>query len=334
MPGPVWLRPGIGGLFLGLFCLPIIWWVSLQTGKPGSGVGLLGGGSGLVQTAITGASWLGAGWYTIALLTGLAVAKMIATSMTIGSGGSAGDFAPSLAIGGLLGGAFGHLASIVLSDATIDPGAFALVGMGVFYGGLAHVPLSSVILVCEMAGSYDLLVPLMLAQGVAFVLLRNRSIYEAQIADPMNSPVHLAEQHVDPLRGIRVAQAVDLSRGFQTFHPALPIAQVAQIARGAPGQKIFPVLNDDRHLVGVITWSTVATAASDLEFMSWLIAMDIMQAPVSVSPQGSLSEAVSLMTSSGLRELPVMNEHRQVEALLTQEDILQFFARSVAPQAE
>ena len=62
--------------------------------------------------------------------------------------------------------------------------------MGTFYGGVAHVPLSSLVLVCELAGSYDLLVPLMLAEGIAFVALRRKSLYRAQVATQRDSPVH------------------------------------------------------------------------------------------------------------------------------------------------
>ena len=69
----------------------------------------------------------------------LCLAKIVASSLTIGSGGSAGDFAPSLVIGGLFGGAFGRAAQLLLGDPRIDPGAFALVAMGTFYGGIAHV---------------------------------------------------------------------------------------------------------------------------------------------------------------------------------------------------
>ena len=91
--------------------------------------------------------------------------------------GQRGDFGPSLVMGGLFGGAFGRAAALLLHDPRIDPGAFALVGMGTFYGGIAHVPISSLVMVCELAGSYDLLVPLMLAEGIAFVALRKRSLY-------------------------------------------------------------------------------------------------------------------------------------------------------------
>ena len=169
LPIPRWARPGLGGLALGVFCVPIILFVGWRVAQPGQGLGLLGGGYGAVQLAISGSAGCRSGGRASALLAGLCLAKIIASSLTIGSGGSAGDFAPSLVIGGLFGGAFGRAAQMLLNDPHIEPGAFALVAMGTFYGGIAHVPLSSLVLVCELAGSYDLLVPLMLAEGIAFV---------------------------------------------------------------------------------------------------------------------------------------------------------------------
>ncbi len=128
---------------------------------PGCGLGILGGGYGAAQLAITGMSWFPGGWRGVELLLLLAVIKGVATCLTVGTGGSAGDFGPSLVIGGIFGGAFGRAAQLLLHDPRIDPGAFALVGMGTFYGGLAHVPIASLVMTCELAGSYDLLVPLM-----------------------------------------------------------------------------------------------------------------------------------------------------------------------------
>ncbi len=175
---PEWLRPGLGGLLLGLFA----WGLLVTVAEPRGlrGIGLLGGGYGLVQSAITGAPWLGITWAAVALLTMLFFAKALATSLTIGSGGSAGDFAPSMAMGGVLGGAVGRAAALLLGDPRLDPGAFVLVGMASFYGGIAHVPLSAMVMVCELAGNYDLLPPLMLAMGISFVLLRRWSLYGAQ----------------------------------------------------------------------------------------------------------------------------------------------------------
>lgn len=177
-----WLKPALGALGLGALVVPLLWAAGEWLGTPARGLGLLGGGYGLVQASVSGAGWLGDGWRAVGLLAALAVVKGVATSLTVGSGGSAGDFAPSMAMGGILGGAFGRAAQLLFPAAGLDPGAFALVGMGAFYGGIAHAPLAALVMVCELAGTYDLLVPAMLAQGIAFVALRRVSLYHSQKA--------------------------------------------------------------------------------------------------------------------------------------------------------
>src|SRR4029453_4628331 len=214
---PRWARPGLGGLALGVFCVPIIWLVGVRLAQPGQGLGLLGGGYGAVQLAISGSDWLPVGWAGVGLLAGLCLATIVASSLTIGSGGSAGDFAPSLVIGGLFGGAFGRAAQMLLNDPRIEPGAFALVAMGTFYGGIAHVPLSSLVLVCELAGSYDLLVPLMLAEGVAFVILRRTDLYHAQVRSRFDSPAHAGDGTLDVLKALRAGPTVPRGREFVTL---------------------------------------------------------------------------------------------------------------------
>lgn len=185
---PDHFRPAIGAAFLGVFTVALVFAISKALGGPMRGFGLLGGGYGLVQVAITNAPWLGKGWVAVAFFAGMMVAKAIATSFTVGSGGSAGDFAPSMAMGGLIGGAFGRAARLIFDDPRIDPGAFVLVGMGAFYGGIAHVPLAALVMVCELAGTYDLLVPAMLAQGIAFIALRQHSLYHSQRKMPRSVP--------------------------------------------------------------------------------------------------------------------------------------------------
>jgi CIC family chloride channel protein len=198
LPLPGWAKPAAGGLALGIFAVPLVALVGWQIGQPGQGLGLLGGGYGAVQLAISGASFLPGGWAAVALFGGLCLAKLFASSLTIGTGGSAGDFAPALVIGGLFGGAFGRVVQLLSNDPRINPAAFALIAMGTFYGGLAHAPLSSLIIVCELAGSYDLLVPLMLAEGIAFIALRKRSLYHAQLPSRRYSPAHRDDSGVHP----------------------------------------------------------------------------------------------------------------------------------------
>jgi CIC family chloride channel protein len=80
--------------------------------------------------------------------------------------------------------------------------------MGTFYGGISHTPLSSLVLVCELAGSYDLLVPLMLAEGIAFVALRKRTLYHAQVPTQRDSPVHQVADVPDLLRSVQVGEVM------------------------------------------------------------------------------------------------------------------------------
>jgi CIC family chloride channel protein len=255
---PRWARPGLGGLALGVFCVPIIWFVGKTVAQPGQGLGLLGGGYGAVQLAISGSDWLPLGWAGVGLLAGLCLAKIVASSLTIGSGGSAGDFAPSLVIGGLFGGAFGRAAQMLLHDQRIEPGAFALVAMGTFYGGISHTPLSSLVLVCELAGSYDLLVPLMLAEGIAFVVLRRRSLYRAQLPTQRDSPAH---QHatIDVLRSTRVASVMRMVSvsGVPIAAPALSVRSDADLRTAAETMlnnklREIQVTDGEGHVVGLI----------------------------------------------------------------------------------
>jgi CIC family chloride channel protein len=232
-------------------------------------------GYGAVQVAITGASWLPGGWTGVELLLVLCAGKMIGASLTLGTGGSAGDFAPSLVIGGLLGGAFGRAAALLLHDPRIDPGAFALVGMGTFYGGIAHAPLSSLVMVCELAGSYDLLVPLMLAEGIAFVALRRQSLYHAQVPTKHDSPAH-ATPSLDVLKSIPVSAWMVRGRPVVSFLPKTTAREMLHHAAETRWQDVFPVLDERGRMVGMITADTLRIIASERELEQVTIAADLM----------------------------------------------------------
>jgi CIC family chloride channel protein len=242
LPGPVWIRPGIGGLSLGLSAIAWILLVNPQLHLAGRGIGILGSGYGAAQGAITGAAWIPERWWGVALLLALVAVKILATAMTLGSGGSAGDFGPSLALGGLVGGAFGRAAQLLVSP-SIDPGAFALVGMGTFYGGIAHTPVSSLVMVCEMAGTYDLLPSLMLSSGLAFVLLRRVSLYSKQPPTRFHSPAHAGADSLDVLRRMFVRQVFKPSV-VTTFVATASLAAIAERMFSAPDdQDSFPVVD-------------------------------------------------------------------------------------------
>lgn len=334
LPGPVWLRPAIGGLLLGLLATPIVWLVGERLGSAGQGLGILGGGYGAAQTAISGAPWLTGGWTAVGLLCLLAVAKMAAASLTIGTGGSAGDFAPSLAIGALLGGAFGRAAQLLLADPSIDPGAFALVGMGVFYGGIAHVPLAALVLVCELAGNYDLLVPLMLALAIGFIALRRQSLYPAQVASPRESPVHRDALLLDALTSIRVADLAARSGPHASFAPATPAGEMLAAAGEATGQAVFPVIDGGGVLRGLVSADSLRVLAADRDGTAWAVAADLMMPPITVTGSDDLRRTADRLVANGLREIPVVGADGGIVGFIDEAEIARVVLAAAARAEE
>jgi CIC family chloride channel protein len=175
LPVPAWLRPAIGGLMAGL--------IALAFPK------VIGGGYGWMQQAIDGN-------IALSVLSVLVIAKMVAMSFTVGSGGSGGVFAPTLFIGAMLGGA---CAAVFHQPAA----PLAIVGMAAVFAGAAHVPIATMMMVTEMTGGYTLLVPATLAVVISYLVqmrlsrrLSYRSVYEAQVANRGDSPAH-HEKHLE-----------------------------------------------------------------------------------------------------------------------------------------
>jgi chloride channel protein, CIC family len=325
---PAWARPALGGLLLGALVTPMVVLVGGYTDAHGHGLGLLGGGYGAVQVAISGSPWLPTEWEAVQLLFFVAVVKIIAASLTIGSDGSAGDFAPALAIGGLAGGAFGRAAELLLADPRIDASAFALVGMGAFYGGIAHVPLSALVLVCELAGTYDLLVPLMLALAIAYVALRKRTLYDAQPPTQRESPVHRDSMFRGALTGVRVRDVMSHKRHV-SFEPTTPAAEMLRASAEVPWQDVFPVIDADGRMIGLVGSPALRLLATEADDSRWALAADLMQGPVTVRAEDDLSTATRELLANGLREIAVVDTERRVLGVLDEVQIAEAYVRAV-----
>src|SRR5258708_19608307 len=124
--------------------------------------------------------------------------------------------------------------------------------MGTLYGGLAHVPIASLVMTCEVAGSYALLVPLMLAEGIAFVALRPRSLYQAQVPTKRESPAHREDLIFDVLTGMRVGDVVVRDRPYASFTTRTPSLEAIQKAAAVAWQDVFPVLDAAGNLPGIV----------------------------------------------------------------------------------
>jgi CIC family chloride channel protein len=315
---PRWLKPVIGGAALGALGLLL--------------PQVLGIGYGWVQdalrpTAADAGKLLPTGWTGAAMLFGIALAKMVGTSLTVGSGGSGGVFAPSIVIGGLLGGAFGTAAHLVAPQLCPQPGAFVLVGMGAFYGGIAHVPLAALVIVCELCGSYDLLVPLMLAQGMAFIALRKRALYDAQVPTQRDSPVHRDALLIDVLRAIHVKDLMTQGRPFVTFEPKTSAAEMLQHVSDATWQDVFPVIEAGK-MVGLVSTDATRVLAKEHDETPWALAADIMQPPVYVPPDDELRKDTERLVANGLRAVPVVDASDVVIAFLDEREVARIYLKA------
>lgn len=302
---PAWVKPAVGGLAEGIVGVVAVIALGTAFGAAGEGLGPFGGGYGLAQAAISGSAGLPGGWALVFLFGTLAAAKTAATALTIGSGGSAGDFAPSLVIGGLVGAAFGQAAALVTHDPRIQVGAFALVGMGTFYGGLAHVPLAALVLVAELAGSYDLLAPMMLSIAIATAALRTHTIYSAQPATQRDSPAHRRQFADLGVLDARRAADVLVPLEVAPVPEGLDIAELARRAAGAVRQEVIPVVGRDGALRGLVEVELVRASAATGD-LRWAVAADLMGPFVSVKPDDTLHVVADRVTS-GPRQVAVVS---------------------------
>lgn len=259
LPGPAWLRPAFGGLALG--ALGTAWLLPRWLGVGRAELAILGGGYGSAELAITGHL---VGWTAVTVLLVVALLRAVGCALTVGTGGSAGDCAPSLAIGALLGAAVGHAAQATIDLDGLEPGAFALVGMATFHGGIAKVPLAATVMVCEMAGSYDLLVPLMASQAVAFVALRRTTLYPAQVPDQKHSPAHALVWQRREVAKVSAGELLPGGRRTQTLAPSASGDEVLRVMADAPEQQVVPVVDEHGALLGLVTGTgTRELAAAD-----------------------------------------------------------------------
>jgi CIC family chloride channel protein len=197
--------------------------------------------------------------------------------------------------------------------------------MGTFYGGLAHVPIASLVMVCELAGSYDLLVPLMLATGIAFLALRHRSLYHAQRASWRESPAHRDELLTDVLRDVRVGDVLVRGRPFAVFGQDTSAADVVRRVADARLQDVFPVLSSDESVVGVIRADVLRTVMQEPEISAIAIADDLMEPPIVVGVGEELKTALELLLTRDAREIVVVDDDGRIVGFLDAAEITKLY---------
>ncbi len=250
--------------------------------------------------------------------------KIIATSVSIGSGGSGGIFTPSLFIGAAIGAGMG----LFMNDLGLitHPGAFALVGMAAFVASTTRATLTAIVLLFEMTATYEIILPLMLSCVVADAtcyVVSKESAYTSKLAR-MGINIDLGAEQ-DLMRMITVKEA--MSNEVITITPEKPLELALQIIEDT-GHMSLPVVDEKGNLYGIITWTDIHNAAINHERHLTIDDYCVTDL-ITVNPRDTLSEALDCLGSREISHLPVVDSSnvKKLIGIITKGDIIKAYNR-------
>ncbi len=306
------IKPAIGGFLTGVigYFLP----EAIYTGY------------GVLQQAFEGKLLL-----TTLLL--VAVGKIFATAFSIGSGGSGGVFGPSVVIGGTLGGAVGLMLQHIWPSLVPNPEAYVIVGMAGFFASAASTPFSTVIMVSEMTGNYELLLPSVWVSTLAFLLKGQKGIYEKQLTTRFDTPIH----HGDFLLGILARLTVhEVLKRVQDQQPE-PVPEDWTLRELVSYMSKYPascfvVVHKDGSYAGVIMAQAVRHAVTFQGLDSDIRVKDLMEDRPTIFPWNSLATALKKMAEEKTDELVVLADRTDKKiprGIISRADILKAYDKAI-----
>lgn len=254
----------------------------------------------------------------------LVILKILATSITLGSGGSGGVFAPALFIGAMLGESYGKITQILMPEFAIPPGACALVGMGAVFAGASHAPISSILIMFEMTGNYKIIIPLMITCIISTVVVKHfsrESIYTLKL---MRRGIDIQKiKRLDLMESIQVSEA--MVKDVITFDEDISVGEAEDmiVADKSYRHRGFPVLNLEGNLAGMVTrkdiHESLMRGGDDIRIE------EIMTRDITVCfPHEDLKTALQKMGDKDIGRIPVVAEGtpQSLIGLITRENII------------
>jgi chloride channel protein, CIC family len=310
LEGPRWTLAFLGGLLVGVLVL-------LSRGL------LVGHGHLAVHLDVFG----GMSWTALALL---ALGSILATSITLNTGGSGGVFTPSLYVGAATGGAFGVALTGLFPGLGLRPEPYALVGMGAVVAASTSAPITGMLLVFEMTNDYQIVLPLMLTTVIANLVARRLepdSLYSGWLRRRGERLQHGADR--DVLAGLRVADA---------FDPAPEVvgetASLNQLLEhlGSGALTDLPVVDEQRRLIGIIPIADLGRLAGEpRENTAHLVASEVTIPAETVAPGDNLLEAIRRMGVRGAPSIPVVDRATgHLLGLVSRAHVLAVYERALA----
>jgi CIC family chloride channel protein len=301
---PLPLRLGLGGLLVGLMSVqvPEVW---------GNGYSVV---NSLLHT-----DWL---WTTVLLVL---LYKIVATSLTVGSGAVGGIFTPTLFVGAALGLLFGQLAQVLWPHAVSLPFAYAMVGMGAFLAAATNAPLMAILMIFEMTLSYQVVLPLMLSCVVAYVVARSLdgdSMYEITLKRHRDAAERMR------LRGTHMSELIKPAE--TVLQSDAPFREVARLFLKYPVKYIYITDSQQRYL-GVVALQDVTSLLLDKNDTDSKCAGDFIRSHFlhEVTPDMALGQALQLFLDHQGERLPVIAsvEDRRLLGVVYKTSLLEAYFR-------
>ena len=250
----------------------------------------------------------------LAALIIVAFAKIVATSFTISSGGSAGVFAPSLVIGGFVGAATWTGVHMINPTLVLSPAPFVLVGMMALFAGVGRTPIAVVLMVSEMTGSLEVMIPSMVAVVISYYLVGYKfSIYRSQVRNRSESQAHRGEYNIPVLSYLKARDA--MATDIPTIDPATPVSNALRLMedRGVTG---IPVTENSK-LVGIVTKSDLVQVKlihQDMESVSHIMTRNVVYA----HEDETLLDVMKKLSVNNISHIPIVTkEDNKVIGLVT-----------------
>ncbi len=306
---PQWSKPAIGGLLLGIILIKY--------------PQVFGVGYGAINEALFNQ-------LSGVFLISLAFLKIAATSITLGSGGSGGIFAPSLFIGAMAGGFFGWIANILFPSLTASPAAYALVGMGAIVAGTTHAPITAIIIIFELSGNYKIILPMMITCILSTMLastLKKGSIYTIKL---LRRGVDISggmEQNL--LRSMQVAQF--MLKDPPTVPEGMRLLDLIRTFK-TEDVSYLHVVDGNKDLTGIISFRDIRPIFQEDGLNLLVVAKDVATTNLkTVKRQDSILKALRIMGDLGISQLPVVGgeNERKVIGILRDKDVLAAYDKAI-----
>jgi len=263
----------------------------------------------------------------------LPILKILATSFSVGSGGSGGVFAPSLTIGGTVGILHWLALRALFPGYDVPAASFIIVGMMSFFAGVGKVPLATMLMISEMTGNYQLLPLALMAITLSYILTGRHTIYESQVYNREESPAHgerkighvqmlydkLAERHPRLLREVRAADVASKPRArLLCSDPGRRAVRLARLYRF----RVFPVVDSAGRFMGFLSVDDVLLGG-DRSLEIEVCLLHLMRG-VAVPPEATLGEVLETMIGHEFDKVAVVDGEGRLRGLITYKDIVEF----------